>query len=153
MSGGTAHQRAAGAGLCGDSGTGECPASPKGGCTENPGHSRPTGEESFLNWTYLFACGSLSLVFFFQIFHGDFKVLVLFFIAMLLLDYFHHHDIIRCLKFEAWSREQDRAATGTWNQSLKSDDASLTVMAVLDIKTDGCTVHIISALSVLCYTT
>lgn len=73
----------------------------------------------------------------------------MFFIAMLLLGYFHHHDIIRCLKFEAWSREQDRAATGTWNQSLKSDDASLTVMAVLDIKADGCTVNIISALSAL----
>lgn len=71
MSGGTADQRAAAAGLCGDSGTGECPTSPKGGCSEDPGHSGRAGKESLLNWTYLLVCGSLHLaVFFFHIFHG-----------------------------------------------------------------------------------
>lgn len=79
MSGGTADQRAAGAGLCGDSGTRECPASPKGGCTEDPGHSGPAGEESLLNWTHSLVCGSLSLaVFFFQIFCGHNEGLDLF---------------------------------------------------------------------------
>lgn len=77
MSGGTADQRAAGAGLCGDSGTGQRPASPKGGRTEDPGNPGPAGEESLLSWTHLLVCGSLSLaVSFFQIFHGHNEGLV-----------------------------------------------------------------------------
>ncbi|CAF91745.1 unnamed protein product [Tetraodon nigroviridis] len=52
MSGGAADQRAAGAGLCGDRGTGDAPAGPKGGRSAHPGHPGPAGEESLLRWTW-----------------------------------------------------------------------------------------------------
>ncbi|XP_003976119.2 collagen alpha-1(III) chain-like [Takifugu rubripes] len=53
MSGGTADQRAAGVGLCGDRGAGDRPASSEGGRPADPGHPGSAGEESVLSWTHL----------------------------------------------------------------------------------------------------
>lgn len=142
MSGGTADQRAAGAGLCGDSGTGDHPASPKGGRTEDPGHSGPAGEESLLNWTCLLVCGSLSLaVFFFQIFHGHSEVLFLFLWAVLSEVSFQHYDYKNAYSKWHGLKNKIEQLTGTWSQPLKRNYAGIRDMVGLDVQTDGGTYH------------
>lgn len=50
----------------------------------------------------------------------------------------HHRVTIKYLEKVAWTKEKDTAVTGTWNQTLKLNNAGIKGMVVLDVKAHGC---------------